>query len=265
MNHKIMEDTISIIKQKLQSLQHERGVKILFACESGSRAWGFPSPGSYYDVRFIYAHHLEWYLSLNEHNDVIELPINRDLDINGWDVRKALCLLAKHNAVLFEWMQSPIVYSSNEAFEKEWNALAPSFFNPIAAMHHYLSMSKKYLEECTQGQQVKLKKYLYCLRTTLAASWIAKNSSIPPMELVNLMELVKDEKLLVENIREIIRLKATKEESYHHPKEKALEEFLFATIGHCEKVAPSLTGAKGDMTALNDLFIRSIRPHKHEH
>ena len=106
----------NFIQIKLHELEQNNKIRILFACESGSRAWGFPSSDSDYDVRFIYVHPKAWYLSIHEMRDVIELPVNKELDISGWNLRKALRLISKHNAVLFEWMQSPVVYSVKTDF-----------------------------------------------------------------------------------------------------------------------------------------------------
>jgi predicted nucleotidyltransferase len=99
-----------LILEQLEQIEQEEQVTILYACESGSRAWGFPSQDSDYDVRFIYLHKPEWYLSIYDKRDVIERPINNMLDINGWDLRKALNLFRKSNPPLLEWLQSPIQY-----------------------------------------------------------------------------------------------------------------------------------------------------------
>lgn len=104
------------IKEKLLEIQEREGVFIFYACESGSRAWGFPSVNSDYDVRFLYTRERHFYLSIDveDRRDVIELPIDDELDISGWDLRKALRLLRKSNPPLLEWLSSPIVYLQDE-------------------------------------------------------------------------------------------------------------------------------------------------------
>jgi len=92
----------SVIRGVLEKIEKEHKVKILFAWESGSRAWGFASKDSDYDVRFIYVHEKNWYFGIDDQRDVIELPVNEVLDVNGWDVRKALRLFRKSNAPLYE-------------------------------------------------------------------------------------------------------------------------------------------------------------------
>ena len=135
------------ILHKLQQIEHEKGVTLLYAVESGSRAWGFASPDSDYDIRFIYRHDLNYYLSLWKQPDVIEFMTEDDLDGSGWDLRKTVQLLAKSNAPLLEWLYSPVVYYENEAFATQMRALAKDCFSPIACLHHYLGTTKKFMAE----------------------------------------------------------------------------------------------------------------------
>jgi predicted nucleotidyltransferase len=133
-----------VILEKLDTIEKENNVKILFAIESGSRAWGFASPDSDYDVRFVYAHSEDFYLSIHDRRDVIELPVNEILDIAGWDIRKALRFIGKTNAVIYEWYQSPIIYRKATSFMDDLSLLGNDYFSPRSAMHHYLSMTIKY-------------------------------------------------------------------------------------------------------------------------
>lgn len=253
----IMDNIIDIIKIKIKELENTHDIRILFACESGSRAWGFPSPDSDYDVRFIYAHPKEWYLSVYEKRDVVELPVNKILDINGWDLKKALKLISKHNSVLYEWIQSPIVYAMHPGFQEEFKKLSSHFFSPIATINHYLSSSKKHFEECTNVEMIKLKKYFYCLRSVLAGLWVANHKTIPPMELQKLLVEIQD-KTLVEKIKSLVHLKTSKDESYLHPREPALEKFLQSAIATCESAAPLLPGSEHDHEKINAFFRNMI-------
>jgi predicted nucleotidyltransferase len=192
-----MKSIAQIIKTKLKEIEAEHDIKILYACESGSRAWGFPSPDSDYDARFLYVHNTDWYMAINEQADTIDIPINGELDINGWEIRKSLRLLTKHNAVLYEWIQSPIIYRNNNAFRKEFTKIATDSFSPISCIHHYLSMVKGFYKEIEASDEVKLKKYLYCYRASLAANWIAEKKSVPPMEIEKLSKgVIKNVKLV---------------------------------------------------------------------
>jgi hypothetical protein len=136
------------IVERLHAIELSHNVRVLYAIESGSRAWGFASPNSDWDVRFIYVHPEDWYLNVHEHRDVIEIPIDGDLDINGWEVRKSLRLLRKGNPVLFEWLKSPILYlegrddASGNALMEDYRRVASDLFNPLATVYHYWHMAK---------------------------------------------------------------------------------------------------------------------------
>jgi predicted nucleotidyltransferase len=147
------------ILTELERIEHEENVRILYACESGSRAWGFPSKDSDYDVRFLYARPVDWYLSILEKRDVIERPISGMLDINGWDLRKALNLFRKSNPPLLEWLQSPIVYRENRAIAEQIRRISPFTFSQKSCMYHYLHMAKRNYREYLQGERAKIKKY----------------------------------------------------------------------------------------------------------
>lgn len=251
-----------IIIERLKELSSEREIKILYACESGSRAWGFPSPDSDFDVRFIYVESLDWHLSLNDQKDTIDIPINDELDIGGWELKKTLNLLRKSNAPLLEWIQSPIIYSLDHDFLSEIQKVSEAFFSPIACMHHYLSMSKKYTEACIGVEKVKLKRYFYALRTAMAGKWIRLNGSIAPIQLQEMLQLNNDE--INDKINQLIDLKSSKNEDYLHPQEPLLNEFLKETIEENEKVAESLRPGNGNLVGLNDLFITTIKRYQYD-
>ena len=201
-----------IILEKLKAIEHQFDVRMLYACESGSRAWGFASANSDYDVRFIYVHKSDYYLSIDDLRDVIEVPINDLLDINGWELRKALRLFRKSNAPLYEWLQSPIVYAAEPTFVMEMKALMSTYFSLRAGMHHYLSMAKGVFENELSGERVKLKKYFYALRPILAAKWIADMKTIPPMDFESLRVLMPGRISTV--VDELLSIKVKVDESF---------------------------------------------------
>jgi predicted nucleotidyltransferase len=176
------------ILENLKRIEIDYGVKIILACESGSRAWGFPSKDSDYDVRFIYVHPRDWYLPIHGKRDVIELPIDAELDINGWDIRKSLRLLRKSNSPLLEWLSSPIVYKNVEAAIFPFFELSKRAFLPESSCHHYLSMARSNILKFQNGQDVKIKTYLYAARTILCCKWIIKRMNQPPMQLQDLLK-----------------------------------------------------------------------------
>lgn len=248
-----MED---IIVKKLKDLEKEHDVKILYACESGSRAWGFASADSDFDVRFIYVHRKDHYLSIDEQRDVIELPVNDVLDINGWELRKALRLLRKSNAPLFEWFQSPVVYSADTLFAGEIRQMMSCYFSPRAAMHHYISMAKSVFEGELSGDAVKLKKYFYALRPALACRWVADRAEVPPMEFSKLRLLMKDG--LRPTVDHLLKLKAAGDEKTSIERIDELHDLIQAQIVYCSKVVPVATERTIDDEPLNQLFRKYI-------
>ncbi|MBJ6144772.1 nucleotidyltransferase domain-containing protein [Hymenobacter sp. BT559] len=181
---------ITRITTALASLEAKQNVRILYACESGSRAWGFPSPDSDYDVRFIYVHPLDWYLGLDEGPDTLNFPVDEELDLAGWELRKTLRLLRGSNAALFEWLQSPVVYHEAPGFQAQLTPLLPQAFNLKAGLHHYLGQLRRGVEEELTGEEVRLKRLFYALRSALAARWIRERHTLPPMEFAPLRELL---------------------------------------------------------------------------
>jgi predicted nucleotidyltransferase len=166
----------------LKAIESEANVRVLMAVESGSRAWGFASPDSDYDVRFIYVHEPNWYSTIFEQRDVIEKMLSGDLDVSGWELRKSLRLFAKCNLALNEWIGSPVLYHEVPGFRSELKTLIPAFFNPMGATHHYRSMAKQALSSMTPDGRISIKKYLYATRALLACRWIERHRSQPPTE-----------------------------------------------------------------------------------
>lgn len=169
-----------IIAEKLIEIEKNQNVRIIHAVESGSRAWGFASPDSDYDVRFIYIRPLDYYLKLEKTRDVIEYQLDETLDINGWDLQKALRLLYKSNPTLFEWNNSPIVYKTTPEWQKVRDIIN-NYFNSKHGLYHYLSTAKSNYREFLRTDTVKLKKYFYVIRPVLACKWIIDKNSPPPM------------------------------------------------------------------------------------
>ena len=244
-----------IIVEKLKVIEQQNQVRILYACESGSRAWGFASPNSDFDVRFIYVRSLYSLLSVSEQRDVIELPINDVLDINGWELRKALRLFRKSNATLYEWLQSPVVYYEDESFSQLMRSLMPAYFSGRAAMHHYLSMARGVFENELSDDMVRLKKYFYSLRPVLAARWIAEEKSVPPMRFDELRQILP--RRLNKIVDEMLHLKAAVDEGFMIKRQAELHDFILESISNCQAVVPG-NGEPGDVALLDRIFRKYI-------
>ncbi len=221
------------IMDALRDIEAQHHVTILFACESGSRGWGFASPDSDYDVRFLYVHRLHWYLTVSPGRDVIEVPISGDLDINGWDLRKALGLMRESNPTLLEWLRSPIVYREAADTMAQVRALAAQVFSSAKAWHHYASMAKKNFREHLQADVVRYKKYLYVLRPLLAARWIRTCPGVPPMRFAELAQHTLDaqrDAALIEEINALLAVKMRANESATSPRWPGVHAFIEAEL-----------------------------------
>ncbi|WP_422661376.1 nucleotidyltransferase domain-containing protein [Paenibacillus sp. EC2-1] len=256
-----MPDIQQQIIEELNAIEREEQVRILYACESGSRAWGFPSKDSDYDVRFIYIRPLDWYLSIDEKRDVIERPISNMLDINGWDLKKALKLFRKSNPPLHEWLQSPIQYMENYSVAERIRHISPLSFSPKSCMYHYLHMAKGNYRDYLQGEQVKIKKYFYVLRPILACEWIEKYNSMPPIEFQTLLNaLVPEGSELKGVIMELLARKIAGDELDYEPRINPINEFLETKIPYYEQIAHGLRDADGRLNdQLDDLFRTSLK------
>lgn len=239
---------------KLKTLATNKKVDILFACESGSRAWGFASPDSDYDVRFVYTHPLKWYLSISEGRDTIDV-MDGDFDAVGWELRKKLRLLKKSNVPALEHLFSPIIYIEESASIKELRGIAVDCFSPVACMHHYLSMSKKY-EEKLSGETVKLKDLFYALRTALAGKWILEHNTIPPVIFGKMLSLVKKDE--ADEIRKLMSIKSVNSESYLHPKNKKVTDLITSVLDTNEKYAKSLSGGKPNIERIDGFLYKTV-------
>jgi len=244
------------ILEKLKEIEKSKNVEILFAVESGSRAWGFASPDSDYDIRFIYKHKPEYYLSLWEKPDVIEFMTEDDLDGSGWDLRKTVKLLAKSNAPLIEWLFSPLVYFKNDDFAKQMQDLAIECFSPIAVLHHYLGTTKNFMDVC-EMEEVKLKSYFYALRTALAGKWIIENNTFPPVAFADLLPIAPQN--IQDKIIELKAIKANQDEKYLHPKEVLIADFLLETLKFNQENASKLGSGKKLNEELDLFFFNVIK------
>jgi predicted nucleotidyltransferase len=243
------------IKHILTEIERKKNIKILYACETGSRAWGFPSPDSDFDIRFMYMHKRDWYLSLSVKKDTVEI-MDGDLDITGWDLKKSLTLLKKSNAPLIERFNSPIEYFSVPGFRDEFKELIASYYSPIAVFFHHHSLATKFWEELKDKEELKLKSYFYLIRSLLSCNWIIKDNTVLPMHIEGLMKYVEEE--YKERLRELIVLKATVGEKYLHKKEEQLNEWILSLFEYIEAGKENLAVNNADMGLLNEFFLKML-------
>jgi len=248
------------IQNKLIAIENEYNIKILYACETGSRAWGFPSPDSDYDVRMIYVHKEDWYLGLSEKRDVIELMLDDgELDITGWDLRKSLRLLTKSNASFLERIQSPIVYRSDAMFMEELKELSQPFFSPITTIYHYFSMANTAFATIKGKETTRLKTLFYALRATTACKWILDKKTMPPIIFMDMINELEVDEQVCNRINILIDLKASKSEAYLHSEEMLLVSFIEEQLTLVKEKAKNLSASKGDVKELDQFLYQTIK------
>lgn len=236
-------------------------MRILFAIESGSRAWGFPSPDSDFDARFVYVRQPDWYLSLSPGRDVIELPIDGDFDTNGWDIRKALQLLLKPNPVLLEWLSSPIRYCWNDDACAKLKALAEKTAFARACLHHHFSLSRRLWNEFVEGRdEVNLKKYLYILRPAFCIAWVReREGEIPPMSLPDLMAGVTADAGLRAAVADLLERKAQASEVGLGRRVDALDVMIQREMSWALEQAMRVVPDRDLWAEADDLFREFVR------
>jgi len=250
------------ILKSLLKIEEDYHVKILYAVESGSRAWEFPSKDSDYDVRFIYVHKKEEYLTIDQmgigkKRDVIELPINDLLDISGWELTKALRLFRKSNPPLMEWLRSGIVYYKAYSTIDQMKELGKTIFAPNSCLHHYLNMASNNFREYLQGDKVRIKKYFYVLRPVLAARWIEKYNEFPPLEFPKLLNDILPEGEIKKEIQTLLKRKINGEELDFEPKIEVINEFLNEEISRLREYTNTLQIELPDFTPDLDLLFKN--------
>lgn len=246
-----------IIEKALDDIEQKENVTILLAVESGSRAWGFASPDSDYDVRFLYVRTRECYLKLNRGRDVIEYVQDGVLDINGWDFDKTLKLLHTSNPTLFEWLRSPIVYRKHE-FTDKLIELSNEYFLLKNGLHHYLNMAEGNYREFLKGEEVLLKKYFYVIRPMLACRHILSEGTPPPMRFEELLYARMDKEILP-YVEKLLEAKKVTSELGLGPRVDVLNEYIDNSIQALKEQVSALPDApKRGWEVLNALFLQSL-------
>lgn len=226
MKYEDFEGTVEeLVLLKIKEIEEKEHVRVLHVVESGSRAWGFASPDSDYDVRFIYVRDRDSYLSLHEVKDFLDWELNEVLDINGWDLKKALQHFHKSNATLFEWANSPVVYYTTKEWKELYDNVASKYFACKSALYHYYGTANKNYHEYLLDDMVKYKKYFYVLRPILACKWIEEKKCPPPVlfDLLASGVLEEDMKPVVDDLLE---KKVRMSEADKAPRIDALNQYI---------------------------------------
>ena len=213
----------------LETICRDHGVSIPLAIESGSRAWGFPSPDSDYDCRFIFVRPAAHYLSPWQRRDVIEMPLAGELDVTGWELGKALKLLLKGNAVIIEWLTSPIVYWADTEFRHEFLHLARSAADRTLIARHYLHLGERQRRAYFQDdKEIPLKKIFYALRPAAALRWLRfhPNEAVAPMHFPTLLNECDPSAEIKEIVAALLSKKSVTRELGMGPLPKPIGAFI---------------------------------------
>ncbi len=244
-----------IIQERLTEVEREHGFRILYACESGSRAWGFASEDSDYDIRFLYVWPRDHYLGVYDPQDMFDYGVDaQDLDLTGWDIRKALPLFRKANGSLMEWLFSPEVYFENEEVMSHWRELAKDYFVPRNSAAHYLGLSRKINGEIREKGKVTAKKYLYVLRALLSAQFVAEQQQAVPVEFAQLRNSLELPVEVTAEIDQMISEKSGGKESDGIERNRVLDEFVDTRTDEVGAQIPDLSGDLGTVDRLNEFF-----------
>ncbi len=247
------------ITDKVQEIETQENVTAFYVCESGSRAWGFPSVDSDYDVRFLYLHPLDWYLSIAEKRDVIERPLVDQLDVNGWDLKKALSLFRKSNPPLLEWLNSPIIYREEFTIASQMRDLAKSYYSPSACVHHYLHMARGNVREYIKGDRVWTKKYFYILRPILAIKWIEQGYGVPPTFFGALVDQIVPMGTLRDEINNLIEMKSSGVELDYGDRIPVISDFIEMELVRLEESQKQYVNNPAPSAVLDDLFRQALK------
>ncbi|MBP3657522.1 MAG: nucleotidyltransferase domain-containing protein [Clostridia bacterium] len=246
------------IVKMLRNIERQHHIRILYAVESGSRAWGFASADSDYDVRYIYIRPAEDYLRVDPLRDTIEGPLDDVMDFSGWDLRKALFLLRKTNPSLMEWAQSPIVYITTPQWERLY-AQFGGYFSPLSNMHHYMSMVKSHWLKYIQGDQVKLKRYLYVLRPLLCCRWLLRYGTVPPVPFDRLCQAVLPQEMEAA-VQDLLRRKKAAGEAELADHIPELDAFILQEIPQINQAISAMESAEPPgYEGLNRMFLEALR------
>lgn len=247
------------IAARLDAIEAGHNVRLLLAVESGSRAWGFPSPDSDYDVRFVYVRERDWYLGLRPGRDVIETPIEDEIDLNGWDIRKALGLLLRSNAVISEWMESPIRYRPDDPIIAGLRALADDVLDARALGHHYSRLGKNSAERWLEGEEeVPVKRYFYALRPALAIRALRLDpNSRPPMNLQALVASADLPEELAQDIAVLVEAKSRTREHANGARMPRLDALIRSELVRAPEL-PSRNKGVDFVAAANALFLELV-------
>lgn len=248
--------TPHILQHLLQTANRE-GFQILYACETGSRGWGFASPDSDFDVRYIFVYPQDRYLSVFQPPDQFTQMLEVDgevLDFNGWELGKLLRLLSKSNATPYEWLQSPIIYQEIPGFQEALFQLGAEYLNPRTLVHHYLGICHNSMRTGIVGEQINIKKYFYVLRPLLAAKWAADRRTVPPMQFRPLLNQLDESMPVRQLVEQLWIAKEQEKEGAYTPLQPDIQLFVTEEMARLRVLADAMESSARNAAPLDQFF-----------
>jgi predicted nucleotidyltransferase len=248
------------IADRLDRLEATHDITVLYACESGSRAWGFASADSDYDVRAVYVHPRNWYLSidLDRRDDTIDPSVDGELDLHAWDLRKALSLFHRANPTLLDWLQSPIVYRADEAVMARWRDRIPDYYTPRAQGHAYRGLARSVADESLAAEPIAHKAYLYVLRALMAVRWVEQGRGPVPVAFDRLLEGTVEDPDLRDAMEALLAEKRAGTEATAGPRRPVLHDWIDAELDRQAELSFPDADRPG-IAPLNALFRAVLR------
>lgn len=246
------------IKSKLQQIEESRQLKILYACESGSRAWGMASPDSDYDVRYIYVRDKNWYLSLEKKKDQLPTILEGDLDMVGWDLKKVLSHLYRSNASIHGWLMSDIIYFQETGYQEKLKDWATYYLQPAHVVNHFLGICKSSLALGAEEDGFNLKKYLYVIRPLLAALWVVEKKEVAPIHFDHLLTIIEGQDAVQEEIKRFLTIKKEASEQDLIERSPLLDAFIEKNMAYCNEQKAAISKTERDIEPLNRFFRNQI-------
>lgn len=246
------------IDARLAAAERDEHVRIPIAIESGSRAWGFPSPDSDYDCRFVFVRRHDYYRSLWRPRDVIETPLDPIYDINGWDLGKLIKLMVKGNAVAIEWLQSPIRYRFDRGIADRLLDLARTVTDRAAIRRHYYSLAKsQWLRIDRRDGDVPLKKVFYVLRPIAAMAWLDchPDDVVAPMAFQPLLDAIDLSSACRSEIAALLERKLVTAELGRGPIPSAIAAMIDAALAATQPDAPDSVSRDERRGAADRVFL----------
>lgn len=224
------------ILEQLSEMEKQYDIKILYACESGSREWGFSSDNSDYDIRFIYMHKKVCYLSLDKKKDVIDKTELNNLEFHGWELVKTLKLLRNSNSSVYEWLQSNTIYKKEDVFYHNINKVKEDAFNPRSIFLHHYHLAKKNNTLIQKNKSKQNKLYLYTLRSIFACKWIVKYHTMPTNKFDTLLENFVQDEIRKNEINDVLTKKRSGMDSITDSNILILDEYIRCELEMLESI-----------------------------